>query len=94
MPQNTTTSLTANTWTQVTNADVTAIRICNLGTEPIWVMATAGATPPSNTNGALPIQPGEIMPANLTLADLFPGVAGTRVYVRAPNASRVSISHA
>ena len=94
MPQNTTIALTANTWTQVTDADVTGIRLCNLGTEPVWMQATAGAVPPTDTSGAVPLRPGEILTTDMTLTKLWPGVVGTRVYVYSPVISRVSVSHA
>lgn len=95
MPQNTTISLAAATWQQLTDANVTSIRVVNLGTEPIWLQATVGASAPSTTNGGLPLRPGEILAADLTLAQLWPGVASAnRVYAYSPNAARVSISHA
>ena len=95
MAQNTTISLTAATWTQLTDGNVTAIRAVNLGIEPIWLQATVGATPPSNTNGGLPLLPGQILAADLTLAQLWPGVSGAnRVYAFSPSASKVSVSNA
>ena len=95
MAQNTTVTLTARTWTQVTNSDANAVRVANLGTEPIWVMATVGAVAPTSFAGGLPLLTGQVMAADLSLAQLFPGVAGAnRVYVYSPYASQVSVSHA
>lgn len=95
MTQNTTISLVAATWTQITDANVSGIRVANLGTEAIWLQATIGAVAPSSTNGALPLLPGQILAADLTLAQLWPGVPGAnRVYALAPAATRVSVSNA
>lgn len=95
MPQNTTISLVAATWTQLTDANVTAIRIASLGTEPIWIQATVGAVTPTGNTGALPLLPGQILAADLTLAQLWPGVTGAnRVYAYSPVNAKVSISHA
>ena len=95
MAQNITITLTARTWTQVTDANVSSARIVNLGTEPIWVQATVGAVAPTTATGALPLLPGQIMAADLTLAQLWPGVAGAnRLYVYSPYASQVSVSNA
>lgn len=95
MAQNTTLTLTAGVWTQLSNADITAIRVATLGTEAIWLAATVGATPPSNTDGAVPLLPGQIMAADLTLSQLWPGVSGAnRVYAQSTNTAKVSVSHA
>lgn len=95
MAQNTTVSLAAGAWTQLTDGNVTAMRICNLGTEGIWLQATVGAVAPTNTSGALPLLPGQVMAADLTLAQLWPGVSGAnRIYALATVASRVSVSNA
>lgn len=95
MTQNTTISLPAGTWTQVSDSNVTSIRVVNLGTEPIWLQATAGAVAPTSTAGALPLLPGQILAADLTIAQLWPGVVNAnRVYALSPNASRVSVSNA
>lgn len=95
MPQNTTIDCAALSWTLLTNNDVTALRVANLGVEPVWLEAAVGAVPPTDTLGALPLRPGEILAADLTLAQLFPGIAGAnRVYVYCPVASKMSVSHA
>lgn len=93
MAQNTTVALTANTWTQLTDGNVTAMRALNLGTDSIWVQATVGAVAPSNTNGAVSLAPGKV--EILTLATMWPGVAGAnRIYALSPVAGRVSVSNA
>jgi len=95
MAQNTTLTLTANTWTQVTDGNVTAIRVVNEGIEPIWLQATVGAIAPTSTAGAVSLGAGQVLAADLTLAQLWPGVGGAnRVYALSPRASKVSVSHA
>jgi hypothetical protein len=100
MAKNENETVTNTEWSQLTDADVTAIRVQNLGSYPLWLMATAGATPPSTTSGAIRLGAGLTMAADLTLDDLWPGVAGTRVYAlvdySAPPAASViaSVSHA
>jgi hypothetical protein len=97
MAQNTTVSLAARAWTQLTNADVSAIRIQNASGYLLKVKATAGATPPTDDLGAIWIEPFRIIATDLTLAQLFPGVSGAnRVYAYqdGPNAINVSFSHA
>lgn len=94
MAQMATVSLTANTWTQITNADATSITFQNLGAGVLFIKGAVGATPPSNLNGALQYQSyqGEL---NADLGDLFPGVAGvTRVYAYSSLDGSVSVNHA
>ena len=93
MPQNTTISIPANTWTQISDANVTVMRVCSLGTEPISLQATVGATPPSNLLGVVPIIPREVRVVDL--AQLWPGVAGAnRVYAYSSVAAKISVSNA
>jgi hypothetical protein len=98
MPQNDTITCAAGSWTLLTSNNVSALRAVHLGSEAIWLQATVGTTPPSGlagTAGALPLLPNQILAADLSLADLFPGISGAnRVYAYAPALTRVSVSHA
>ena len=96
MPRNTTLALPIGTWTQLTNGDTTAIRVQIFSGGPVQLMATAGATPPVSTDGAILLSSPTILPANYLLADLWPGVAGaTRVYAfTGSGGTTVSVSHA
>ena len=101
MAQNTTITCAAGVWTLLTNSNVTALRACNLGSEGVWLMATAGATAPAvpanaaPPPGAVPLLPNQTLAADLTLAQLFPGVSGAnRVYCFAYQPTRISVSHA
>ncbi len=91
---NTTVQLVAGTWTQLTTADVTALRVQNVNGYNIRVMATAGATPPTTLDGSIVLAPLMVWATDLTLAQAFPGVTGTRVYGYCDNPARVSVSHA
>ena len=94
MPRNTTLDLVANTWTELTNADATAITFQNQGVRPVLLKGTVGAVAPTDTLGALEYPPtfGEV--SVLTLAEAWPGVASTRVYAISYGTGKVTISHA
>lgn len=94
MAQNTTTTLAAKTWTQLTNANVTAITFQNLGSSVLKVKGTNGANAPSDDTGSISYSKfqGE---RNVALTDLFPGVSGVnRVYVYSAEGGNVAVSHA
>ena len=96
MPANTNIAVPASTWTQLTSADVTAIRVQHDG-QRVWIMGTVGAVAPVGSPsalGAVFIDGGRVLAADLTLAQLFPGVASTRVYAYSDQAVSVSVSHA
>jgi hypothetical protein len=96
MPQNTTVTYPANTWTQITDASVTAIRVQNQSIFTVSLSATSSAVAPTNLSGAIELAGGETLAADLTLAQLFPGVTGaTRLWVYPVGHPAVlSISHA
>jgi len=94
MAQNTTVTVT-NEWTQLTDADVVSITFQNLNGWDLYVQVTAGATAPSASALGIKYSPGQ-GEANKPLADLAPGVAGTRVYARlvSVTSGQVWVSHA
>ena len=95
MARNQNVSCAPGVWTQLTNADVSAIRLQNICGYAIEIMATADGIAPSSAAGAVSLNPGDILPANVNLADLFPGVtAGYRVWARIVLGGTVSVSHA
>lgn len=98
MAQNTNIVIPAETWTLLTDSDVASITFQVLSQNFIYLKATVGATPPSDTTGAIiyDFAQGE---ANVALADLFLGVSGAnRVYAYAGNeaggVAKVMVSHA
>jgi len=94
MPRHITLASLPAGWTQATSGDVTAIRIQNTGSFAIQIQRGSAATP-SSLDGAITMAPGQILPADMVLAALWPGASGSRVWIFASIAQGgVSISHA
>lgn len=94
MPSNTTITLTASVWTQITAGDVTALRVQNQGGYEVRLKATVGAVAPTDSAGSLILQPYGVISADYVLADLWPGVSGAnRVYALCDSPVSVSVSH-
>lgn len=93
MAQNTDVILPIAVWTQLTDANVTSITFQNKSGNYILVKGTAGATAPTDDDGAVRYNPGQ-GERNVLLSDLFPGIAATRVYCYAPTGAEVMVSHA
>jgi hypothetical protein len=82
-------------WTQLTNADATAVRVSLKGSFGLLLQATNGTTPPTGLGGAIPLQGYGTLAADLALADLWPGVSGAnRLWAWTDQAQTVSVSHA
>lgn len=94
MPRHVTLSSLAAGWTQATDADVTAIRIQHNGAFQIQVQRGSNSEPASLA-GAITVNPGQIVPADVLIADMWPGVSGSRVWIWSDlQQGGVSISHA
>jgi len=94
VPQNTTISIPAATWTQITNADISSITFQNVGTNYMLVKGTTSAVAPTNTDGSLRYNPGQ-GEKNVYLIDLFPGISGVdRAWCYSPDGTSVAVSHA
>lgn len=94
MPQNTTKSVAAATWTQLTDANITTITFQNISGNFVLIKGTVGAVAPTDLSGAIRYNPGQ-GERNVALSDLFPGVAGAnRVYAYAVDGASVVVSHA
>lgn len=95
MAQNTTVALAADTWTQLTASDITALTFQNKSGAAILVVGAVDATPPNDEAGAIRYEPGE-GERNAALTDLFPGISGAnRVYAKSMSgAGSVMVSHA
>lgn len=96
MPQNTNITVPANTWTQLTDADVTSITFQHVGKPgaDLLVKATTDATAPTDATGALfyPYGMGE---RNVALSDLFPGISSRdRLWAFSSSGTTVMVSHA
>ena len=80
MAQNLNIALPKETWTQLSNADITALTVQNIGTDDVRIMGTVGAVAPTDVNDGILLPAGQGIKSTDTLAALFPGVAATRVY--------------
>jgi hypothetical protein len=76
MPQQASYIVPKWTWTMLTDADATTVTFINSGGATMLVEATAGTTAPATIAGAYPYRPGQGENSAVTLAVLFPGVAG------------------
>lgn len=94
MAQNTTYNLAADTWTLLTDADVTVVTFQNTSQSDVWIKATTDTTAPTNMQGALKYHP-SMGEAARSLADLFPGLSGRdRLWAYSDEAASVFVSHA
>ncbi|WP_112312325.1 hypothetical protein [Pseudogemmobacter bohemicus] len=94
MPQHATLQIQPKTWTRVTSAAVTALRLQNRGLDPLEVQATAGTAGPASEVGAILLRYQDVILPDLTLAQLFPGVTGAdHIWVRCSSGGEVSVSH-
>lgn len=95
MARNDTFGLTSGVWTPLTNANATAVRVQNRSGYSILISATNGATAPTTVQGAIEVLPYQTLAADMTLADLWPGVTGAnRLWALSDNGATVSVSHA
>jgi hypothetical protein len=95
MARNDNVAIPALTWTQLTNANATAIRVQSVILSEMTLQATNGVTAPTTQVGAIVLAGGAVLAADLTIAQLWPGVTGAnRVWAFATAASVASVSHA
>jgi hypothetical protein len=95
MAQNTTISIPAFTWTQLTDADVTSITFQVMPSGfYVYIKATTDTTAPTDLSGSIKYSPGQ-GERNVSIADLFPGITGAdRVWAYARENASVMVSHA
>lgn len=96
MARNDTFGLPSGAWTQLTNANASAVRVQNRSGYSILISATHGTTAPTTVNGAIEVLPFQTLAADMTLAQLWPGVdpAANRLWAWSDNGATVSVSHA
>lgn len=96
MAQNTTITVNKDSWTLLTDSNISAATWQVSGANAVRIVGTAGATQPSSTSqdGIIyEVREGET--TLRTLADIFPGVTATRLYGKSiGGGSKVFISHA
>ena len=83
-------SVSADSWVEITDADVTTITIQNQSTYDLQIAGTTGSAPTNAAHSIVVPPHGLIM--REALSDLFPGVSATRVFIRGNG--QVFFSHA
>lgn len=93
MAQHDTIKIPKGQWTQITNANVTAARVQNVGTSTVYIQARSG-TGDVELRGAITLK--QVMGvASLTMSVEFAGVpSANRLYAYSDLGGKVSISHA
>jgi hypothetical protein len=95
MARNEQVNITPGAPVQLTNANATSIRVQCMGPLSVELQATNGATPPVSRSGGLILGPYQVLAADLTIAQLFPGVSGAnRLWAFADVHVTLSVSHA
>lgn len=99
MARNDGVAVPANVWTQLTGGDASAVTVENPTSLDVQLLATAGASQPEESQASLDasrrLPAGAILLADVSLAQLFPGVAGAnRLWALAPRAMTLRVSHA
>ena len=95
MARNDNVAIAANTPVQLTNANAAAVWVHNLSGYAVYLQATLGTTPPASRAGGVMLQAGGTLAADLTLAQLWPGITGAnRLWAFADLACDLSVSHA
>lgn len=85
----------ADVWTQLTSGNVSAIRVGSDVKHIVKLQATLGTTEPSSDAGSVHLPVGSTLAADLTLAQLWPGIDGAnRVWAKPDGAVTLSVSHA
>lgn len=93
MAQNTTITLTADAWTELTDANVTSITFQNTSSYHILVKGTTDATTPTDALGSIRYNPGQ-GEMNTSLSDLFPGISAARIWAYSSQVATVFVSYA
>jgi hypothetical protein len=95
MARNETIDCPAGAPTLLTNGDVAALRVTNVGVAPAHLVATVGTTPPVSRGAFVPLAAGETLAADLALADLWPSLIGVnRVWCWPDSAALLAVNHA
>lgn len=92
MAQNTDIELTADTWTLLTDSNVTSLTFQNKGTYHILVKGTIGTSAPTDENGSVRYNPGQ-GERNVSLSELFSGISASRVWAKCQKPLLVMVSH-
>ena len=93
MAQNTTIAVPAETWTLLTDSDVTSLTFQVRSNGPVYIAGTAGATPPTDFDGSIIFHSTQAQ-RNVSMSDMFPGISATRLYAYSKTVSNIFVSHA
>ena len=95
MARNVNLAIPANTWVELSNADVTEMRVQNLRLADVLLQASVGSVEPADNNGCIVLPAGSIWTPELTVAEIWPGLAGAnRVWAFSSTDTVLSVSHA
>jgi hypothetical protein len=92
MARTETLTIPASVWTELTNADATAVRVQNLSSHSVQLMATATATAPSSSDGAVVMHGFQTLAKDLPLAQLWSN-ASVRLWALSDLPVSLSVSH-
>lgn len=82
----------AGAWTLLTSSDVSGgVTFQNKSQNHVLVMGTVGAVAPTDENGAIRYE-GFEGERNVSLSELWPAIAATRLYVYAPYGAKMMVS--
>lgn len=94
MAKNATVQVPAKTWTELTDADVTAITFQNRSDYDVFIVVQTTDTSPAGFDDALVYAPGN-GERNVALSDLAPGLTSPdRVFAYSRQNAEVFVSHA
>ena len=95
MAQDTEIKVNQYTWTQLSDADITAATWFIAGPNAVRFQGTVGAVAPTDPLDGITYKLGEGEISTRTLADIWPGLAADRLYAKSIGGdSKVKISHA
>lgn len=95
MAQNTDIDVVDNDWTELTNANASAVRVSNTGGFELLLKGTVGAVQPTDNQGAIPLAPGQTLLSDIALAVLWPEPSGVnRLWAFCQVNGKASVSHA
>jgi len=95
MAQSIIVNLPPGKWTLLTNSDVTkcTFQIASTAINPVLIAGTVGAVEPTTNAGFVEYKAGT-GEYDISLSEMFPGIAATRLYAFSARATSILVSHA
>lgn len=95
MAKNTTQSIPADTWAEITAAAVSSIAVQNRGGYCVWLRCSATTPVSGDLSGAIVLPPRAMITADIPLSAIWPGLTGTqRVWAWCDANTDLMVSHA